>query len=147
MGYHITLARPKALPGITEQEWRQFVLGRPELTLLPATQDAHFITAILDGQEHLALHFCKGEVFTKNPDGPRIISYMVSIAPHFEAVVTGDEGETFATEADWGTRNQWDQPSPKKSFWRREFTPGNILRMAILLLVAALLIHKHFFID
>ena len=91
MGYHVTLARRDSETGITEQEWRQFVLGRPELTLIPAEQGAHFITAILDRRDDLALHFCKGEVFTKNPEGPRIISYMASIAPYFEAVVTGDE--------------------------------------------------------
>lgn len=146
MGYHITLARPEPKPAITEQEWRQFVLSRPELTLEPAEVRAHMITAILDAQENLALHYCKGDVFTKNPDGPRIISYMVSIASHFEAVVTGDEGETYATEADWGTQTDWNTPpmAAPKPIRKWELSRGKRV-VAGLLLGALVVAIREFF--
>lgn len=117
--------------------------SRPELKIVEETPD--FITAILDGDDNLALHYSRGDasVFTKNPQGPRIIEYMASIAPHFGGVVTGDEGEIFSSASDWGTQSDWDRPTPKKTFWQREFTTGNIIRMAVLLLVAATLIYKH----
>lgn len=144
MGYHITLKRPEPSRGITAQEWRDFIAIRPELKIVE--EDEHFITAILDGDDNLALQYSMGDasVFTKNPEGPRIIEYMASIAPHFGGVVTGDEGETFSSAADWGSQNDWDRPTRQKTFWQREFTTGNIIRMAILLLVAAALIYKHF---
>ena len=42
--------------------------------------------------DNRALHYSQGSasVFTKNPEGPRIIQYLSSIAPHFGGVVTGD---------------------------------------------------------
>lgn len=146
MGYHITLARREPKSAITEQEWRDFVLGRPELTLEPAEVGAHFITATLDGQQTLALHYCKGEVFTKNPEGPRIIAYMVSIAPHFDAVVTGDEGETFATEADWGTQADWNTPSAAapKPLRKRELSRGKRVVLGLLLGVLLVVLKEVF---
>lgn len=126
MGYHINLERHRLSPGITAHEWRDFVLGRPELEL--ADEDDGFITAILHGNDNLALHYSKGSasVFTKNPDGPRIIEYMASIAPYFDTVVTGDEGERYSTEADWGTQNDWTKPPKveRKPFWLRKLSPS-----------------------
>jgi len=49
---------------------------------------------------------------------------MVSIAPHFGGVVTGDEGETFATEADCGTDEEWTAPSLPAPWWKRELSRG-----------------------
>jgi hypothetical protein len=148
MGYHITLARTESKEPITEQEWKTFVSSRPELTLEPAEEGAHFITAILDGSDELALHYCKGDVFTKNPNGPRIIEYMASIAPHFDAVVKGDEGETFSTAEDWGTQEDWDkpfEPSPK-TFWQREPPRGYRILLG-LLLGGVLILIRHLFFD
>ncbi len=73
MGYHITLKRPEPSTAITKHEWRDFVASRPELKIVK--DDPHFITAILDGDDSLALHYSSGDasVFTKNPEGPRII--------------------------------------------------------------------------
>ena len=140
MGYHITLRRPEPSPGITAQEWREFVAGRSELRIVE--EDQHFITAILDGDDSLALHHSSGDasIFTSNPDGPRIIEYMASIAPFFDGVVTGDEGETFSSEADRGTQVDWDawtsiQPTPKP-WWKRELSKGK--RVAVGLLLGAL---------
>lgn len=149
MGYHITLQRSEPRPGITEQEWRSFLESRAELKTV--NEDAHFITSILHGSDNLALHYSKadGSVFTNNPEGPQIIEYLVSIAPHFGGIVTGDGGETFTAVTDWGTQSDWDRPTPQKTFWQRELTSGNIIRMAILLFVALLFatgfILKHFF--
>ena len=125
MGYHITLNRPEPSTGISEQEWRDFVTSRPELKIVKET--ANFITVILDGDDSLALHYSTvdASVFTNNPKGPRIIEYMASIAPHFGGVVTGDEGETFSSRADWGTQSDWDsQPifAEKPFFMNDEFT-------------------------
>ncbi|GEM_PF-5574239 len=89
-------------------------------------EDTRFITAILDGDESLALHYSSGDcsAFTKNPEGPRTIEYMVSIAPHLGGVVTGDEGETCSSRADWGTQSDWDsQPIfAEKPWWKRELS-------------------------
>ncbi len=149
MGYHITLKRPEPSTGISEQEWREFVATRHELKIVD--EEAQFITAILHGSDHLVLHYSKADrsVFTKNPEGPKIIEYMASIAPHFGGMVIGDEGETFTSKADWGTQSDWNRPTQQKTFWQRELTPGNIIRMAILLFVVLFLatafILKHFF--
>jgi hypothetical protein len=133
VGYHVTLSKPQS--GITAQEWKNFVRSRPELKL---TVDAgHFVTAILDGDEDLALHFsaASGSVFTKNPYGPRIIEYMVSIAPHFGGVVTGDEGETYATKADWGTQADWDSrldsQTLRRPWWRRGLSRGKRILLGV----------------
>ncbi len=144
MGYHITLNRPEPSPGITAQEWRDFVASRPELKIVK--EDAHTITAVLHEDDNLFLHYSIGDasVFTQNPDGPQIIEYMASIAPHFGAVVTGDEGEIFSSAADWGSQNEWDRPTSRKTFWKREFTPGNIIRLILLLFAAAVMIYKSF---
>jgi hypothetical protein len=121
MGYHITLSRPESQPQITEQEWKSFVVTRPELT---PVEGSAFETVILDGDMNLPIHYADGSVFTKNPDGPRIIRYMVSIAPHFGGIVTGDEGEAFATEADCGTDEEWTSPSVPVPWWKRELPRG-----------------------
>jgi len=140
MGYHITLRRPEPSPGITAQEWRDFVVGRSELKIVMENQ--HFITAILNGNDSLALHHSSGDasVFAKNPNGPRIIEYMASIAPFFGGAVTGDEGETYTTEADWGTQADWDArtsiPSTPKPWWKRELSRGK--RVVVGLLLGAL---------
>lgn len=124
MGYHITLSRHEPSTGITAQEWKDFVASRPELKMVDT--GTNFITAILDGDENLGLHYSPGDcsIFTKNPEGPRIIEYMASIAPHFGGIVTGDEGETFLTEADWGTKDDWSSPkSTTKRPWRQRELP------------------------
>lgn len=147
MSYHITLSRPALRPGITAQEWRDFVMSRPELKL--AEEDDHFITAILHEDDNLALHYSRGSasIFTKNPDGPRVIEYLASIAPHFGGVVTGDEGETYATAADWGTQIDWDtriaSRTRPKPWWKRELPSGKRL-MAVLILGVLLVIIKEF---
>jgi hypothetical protein len=133
MGYHITLSRPESQEGITEQEWRAFVRMRPELTIV---EDSAFDTVIIDGDMNLALHYVNGSVFTKNPDGPRIIRYMVSIAPHLGGVVNGDEGESFATEADCGTESDWGSPSLSLPLWKRELPRGMRLVVGVLIGVA-----------
>jgi hypothetical protein len=147
MGYHVTLSRPEPSHGITPQEWREFVLSRPELKL--SEEDGHFITAILDGDAHLALHYSKGSVFTKNPEGPRIIQYLASIAPHFGGVVTGDEGETYTTEADWGTESDWDSRmesrTPRRPWWKRELSRRKRLIAGLLLGVLLVIIKEVFF--
>jgi hypothetical protein len=149
MGYHITLSRPKPSPGITAQEWREFVLSRPELKL--AEESAHFITAILDGNDNLALHYSQGSasVFTKNPEGPRIIQYLSSIAPHFGGVVTGDEGETYTTAADAGTQSDWDPRlnpcTPPKPWWKRELPRRKRLIAGLLLGVLLVILKELFF--
>ncbi len=122
MGYHITLSRPESSKGISAQDWTDLVASRTEVKL--PGEETHFITAILDGDENLALHYSPGDcsVFTKNPEGPRIIEYMASIAPHFGGIVTGDEGETFSSAADWGTQNDWDSQtaSVRRHWWQQE---------------------------
>ena len=135
MGYHITLSRPESQPEITEQEWKSFVGTRPELT---PVEDSAFETVILDGDINLSLHYANGSVFTKNPDGPKIIRYMISIAPHFSGVVTGDEGEVFSTEADCGTDEEWASQPLRIPWWKRELPRGK--RLVLGLILAALLI-------
>ena len=130
MGYHITLSRPESQPGISEQEWTDFVRTRPELTKL---EDSAFDTVIVDGNTSLALHYVDGSVFTKNPEGPKIIRYMVSIAPHFGGLVTGDEGEIFATEADCGTDEEWTLPSLPAPWWKRELPRGMRIALGLFL--------------
>lgn len=130
MGYHITLRRPEPQPQISEQEWRDFAVTRPELRII---KDSKFITAIVNGDENIALHYADGSIFTKNPDGPRIIKYMASIASHFGGVVSGDEGEPYATEADWGTEADWAaRPSPIP-WWKRELPRGMRILIGIFL--------------
>ena len=147
MGYHITLKRPEPSTGITKQEWRDFVATRPELKIVE--DDLHFITAILDGDDTLALHYSSGDasVFTKNPEGPRIIEYMSSIASHFGGVVTGDEGETFSSPADWGTQSDWDGRTifTEKPWWKRELSRGKRVVLGMLLGVVAIVIKQLFF--
>lgn len=147
MGYLITLNRPVPGTGITEQEWRDFVAGRPELKIVEETP--HFITAILDGDDGLALHYSSGDrsVFTKNPEGPRIIEYMASIAPHFGGVVTGDAGETFSSPADWGTQSDWDRQTipAEKPWWKRELSRGKRVVLGLLLGIIAIIIKELFF--
>lgn len=137
MGYHITLSRPKEQQGITGQEWADFVRGRPELT--PVDNSA-FDTVIIDSDMNLALHYADGSVFTKNPDSPRIIKYMVSIAPHFGGVVTGDEGETFTTEADCGTEEDWASPAVATPWWKKELPRGMRFVLGLLIAVAVIAI-------
>jgi hypothetical protein len=147
MGYHITLNRPEPSTGITAQEWRDFVASRTELTLV--AEDTHFITAILHGDENLALHYSTGDcsVFTKNPDGPSIIEYMASIAPHFGAIVTGDEGEHFSSPEDWGTQSDWDSQSVlvEKPWWKRELSRGKRVIAGVLLGVVIIIFKQVFF--
>jgi len=147
MGYHITLKRPGTSTDISAQEWRDFVASRSELKIVE--QDSHFITAILHGDENLALHYSPGDgsVFTKNPEGPRIIEYMASIAPHFGGVVTGDEGETFSSPADWGTQSDWDSRPifAEKPWWKRELSRGKRVVLGLLLGVVAVVIKQLFF--
>jgi hypothetical protein len=147
MGYHITLRRPEPSTEISELEWRDFVASRPELKIVE--QESHIITAILHGDENLALHYSPedGSVFTKNPEGPRIIEYMASIAPHFGGVVTGDEGETFSSPADWGAKRDWDsQPFfEAKPWWNRELSRGKRVVLGLLLGVVASVIKQLFF--
>lgn len=147
MGYHITLNRPEPGAGITEQEWRSFVASRPELKIIEETP--HFVSVILDGDDNLALHYSSGDasVFTKNPESPRIIEYMASIAPHFGGVVTGDEGETFSSPADWGTQSDWDSQTifAKKPWWKHELSRGRRVILGLLLGVVAIVIKYLFF--
>ena len=147
MGYHITLKRPEPSTGITRQEWRDFVASRPELKIVE--DDPHSITAILDGDDTLALHYSSGDasVFTKNPEGPRIIEYMSSIASHFGGVVTGDEGETFSSPADWGTQSDWDGRTifTEKPWRKRELSRGKRVVLGLLLGVVAIVIKQLFF--
>lgn len=147
MGYHVTLRRPEPGTGITAQEWKDFVAGRPELKLVD--KGTHFITAILDGGENLALHYSAGNcsVFTKNPEGPRIIEYMASIAPHFGGVVTGDEGEVFSSAADWGTQNDWDSQTVfvKKPWWQTELSRGWRIILGLFLGAFIIIIKEAFF--
>ncbi|MFN9712967.1 MAG: hypothetical protein ACK57G_04085, partial [Planctomycetota bacterium] len=147
MGYHITLKRPDSGVGITEQEWRDFVASRSELKI--AEETPHVIRVILDGDDKLALHYSSGDasVFTRNPEGPRIIEYMASIAPHFGGVVVGDAGETFSSAADWGTQNDWDNQTELvvTPWWKRELSGGKKILLGVLLGVVAILIKQLFF--
>jgi hypothetical protein len=140
MGYHITLSRPKAQPQITEQEWKDFVRSRPELT---PVENSAFDTVIIDGDMNLSLHYVDGAVFTKNPDGPRIIRYMVSIAPHFSGVVSGDEGEIFSTESDCGTEEDWVSPAPPVRWWKKELPRGIRIVLGLLLGLVLFAIMEH----
>ena len=121
--------------------------NRLELKIVKET--SHFITAILDGDDSLALHYSTGDasVFTNNTEGPRIIEYMASIAPHFGGVVTVDEGETFSSLADWGTQSDWDsQPIfAEKPWWKRELSGGKKVVLGVLLGVVAIIIKQLFF--
>jgi hypothetical protein len=147
MGYHITLSRPEPGTGITEKEWRDFVASRPELKIVEEAPS--FVTAILDGDDSLTLHYSSGgaSIFTKNPEGPRIIEYMASIANHFGGVVTGSEGETYTSPADWGTQNDWDsQPIfAETPWWKRELSGGKRVVLGLLLGVVAIIIKQLFF--
>ncbi len=149
MGYHITLQRPEPNTGITAQEWRDFVLSRPELKIVE--EDERFITAILHGDENLALHYSMGSasVFTKNPEGPRIIEYMASIAPHFGGVVIGDEGETFSSVADWGTQRDWetstDAGTDGRPWWQWEMSRSKRVIAGLLLGIVFIIIKEVFF--
>ena len=121
--------------------------SHPELKIVDETP--HFITAILDGDGSLALHYSSGDssVFTKNPNGPRIIEYMASIAPHFGGVVTGDEGETFSSRADWGTQSDWDSQTTlaEKPWWKHELSGSKKVVLGVLLGVVAIIIKQFFF--
>lgn len=139
MGYHITLRRPETQPEITEQEWIEFVRTRPELRTV---EDSAFDTVIIDGDVNLALHYASGCVFTKNPDGPKIIKYMISIAPHLGGVVTGDEGEIYATEADCGAEADWASPSLAVPWWKREVPRRMRIVLGLLVGVALFAITK-----
>ncbi len=147
MGYHITLSRSEPSTGITAQEWKDFVASRPELKLVD--EDTRFVTAILDGDDNLALRYSSGDcsVFIKNPEGPRIIEYMASIAPHFGGIVTGDEGETFSSSADWGTQRDWDSQAAilRKPWWQRELSRGWRVILGLLLGVLIIIIREVFF--
>jgi hypothetical protein len=147
MGYHITLSRPEPGTGITAQEWKDFVASHPELKLVD--EDTRFITAILDGDKNLALHYSSGDcsVFTKNPEGSRIIEYMASIAPHFGGIVTGDEGETFSSSADWGNQSDSDSQTAlvRKPWWQRELSRGWRVILGLLLGVLIIIIREVFF--
>ncbi|WP_205618987.1 hypothetical protein [Rubritalea marina] len=88
-------------------------------------------------------------MFTSSPNGPRIIEYLASIAPIFGGVVTGDEGEAYTTESDWGTQADWDaqasiRPAPKP-WWKRELSRGKRLAVGLLLGALILLIREVFF--
>jgi hypothetical protein len=141
MGYHITLSRPEPSTSITAQEWKDFVASRPELKIVDT--GTHFITAILDGDENLALHYSPGDcsVFTKNPEGPRIIEYMASIAPHFGGIVTGDEGETFSSPADWDSQT----PVVERPWRLRELPRGWRVILGLLLAVLIIIIREVYF--
>jgi hypothetical protein len=140
MGYHITLSRPNSQPAITEQEWRDFVRSRPELKPI---EGSAFDTVIVDGDMNLPLHYANGTIFTKNPDGPRIIKYMVSIAPHFSGTVSGDEGEVFATEADCGTEEDWNTPPIPVPWWKKEMPRGMRILLGFLFGLALFVIMEH----
>ncbi len=120
--------------------------SRPELKIVEETP--HFVSVILDGDDNLALHYSSGDpsVFTKNPEGPRIIEYMASIAPHFGGLVTGDEGEIFSSPADWGNQSDWDSQTifAEKPWWKRELSRGKRVGLGLLLGVIAIAI-KHLF--
>lgn len=147
MGYHITIRRPESSAGITAQEWKAFVASRPELSLVE--NDTHFITAILDGDENVALHYSPGDcsVFTKNPEGPRIIEYMALIAPHFGGIVIGDEGEAFSSAANWGTQSDWGSQTTflRKPWWQRELSRGWRVILGLLLGVLIVIIRDVLF--
>ena len=115
--------------------------SRPELKIVKET--ANFITVILDGDDSLALHYSTvdASVFTNNPKGPRIIEYMASIAPHFGGVVTGDEGETFSSRADWDSQPIFAE----KPWWKRELSGGKKVVLGVLLGVVAIIIKQLFF--
>lgn len=139
MAYHITLSRPAPLSAITAEEWLEFVSSRPELKLADSES---FITAILDGDENLTLHYSpgSGSVFTKNPEGPRIIAYMASIAPDLRGVVTGDEGESYTKESDWGTKADWEPRPKRRPWWRRELSPGKRIILGITIAIVYLVV-------
>ncbi|MGC6456741.1 MAG: hypothetical protein ACON4R_00075 [Akkermansiaceae bacterium] len=149
MGYHITLSRRGTSPGITAQEWRDFVTERPELKIVE--ENEHFITTVLDGDDSLILHHSSGAdaVFASSPDGPQIIEYLASIAPIFGGVVTGDEGEVYTNESDWGTQADWDAQASIRSApqpWRRrELSRGKRLVVGLLLGVLIFLIREVFY--
>ena len=149
MGYHITLSRRAAPPGITAQEWRDFVAERSEIEIVE--ENEHFITTVLDGDDNLILHHSSGDssVFTSSPTGPRIIEYMASIAPTFGGIVTGEEGETYAADSDWGTQADWDaqdsiRPAPKP-WWKRDLSRGKRLVVGLLIGALIFLIGEVFF--
>ncbi|GAA5132325.1 hypothetical protein GCM10023213_00280 [Prosthecobacter algae] len=153
MSYHITLSKSEPSSGITPQEWRDFLASRPELEVVE--ENAHFISAVLLRDSNLILHYSaeSASVFTKNPDGPQIIEYMVSIAPHFDGVVTGDEGETFATETDLGTQNDWNSQknarnsriTEEKPWWKLELSRGKRMILGLLLGLLIVIIKEIFF--
>jgi hypothetical protein len=148
MGYHITLERSDSSNPITAEEWEAFVEQHPELMWLPADgidlvgSDKSFHSVMLDKDQEMTLHCSDGRIWTKAPS-PRLISYLVSIADHFKGTVRGSEGEVYATQADCPTEEDWNMPVPLKSFWKREFTLGNIIRMSLPLGVLIMFYFKH----
>ncbi len=65
------------------------------------------------------------------------MKFMLEIAPRFRAVLHGEEGEIFRTPEE--CEMDLDAPLQKKTFWQRELTKGNIVRMIILVAVAILM--------
>ncbi len=147
MGYHITLSRPEPSKGITAQEWKDLIASRPELKRVDG--DSHFITAILDEDENLALHYSVGDrsVFTKNPEDPRIIEYMASIAPDLGGIVTGDGGEIFSSAEGLGTQRDGDRQTAlgRGPWWRRDLSRGWRVLLGLLLGVLIILVRQLFF--
>lgn len=119
----------------------------PELEIVDET--SHFITATLDGDDSLALHYSSvdASVFTKNPKGPRIIEYMVSIAPHLGGVVTGDEGDIYSSATDCGAQIDWDNPPnfTEMPWWKRELSWGWRVVFGLLLGAFAIIFKQVFF--
>lgn len=153
MSYHITLHKLEPNSGITPQEWRNFIASRSELEIVE--DNAHFISAMLHRDRSLILHYSagSGSVFIKKPDGPQLIEYLASIAPHFGAIVTGDEGETFATESDWGTQADWDSQinagaslkAAVKPLRKKELSRGKRIALGLLLGILIIVIKEVFF--
>jgi hypothetical protein len=98
----------------------------------------------------MALYYSvsSASVFAVNPNGPDIIEYLVSIAPHFEAVVSGDEGEKYTSSADWGTREGWEDRKfsrSQKPWWRIELSKKNRIIGGVIFGIVLILVKRLYF--
>jgi len=163
MGYHVSITRERrgSKSDIPLEDWLSFARASPELELVtPKGSDkaSEFLRSIhaarWKGTEDAWLAWSDGEIWAKNPPD-ELARYMVGIAPQFGARVRDDDGGYFRAlndkyyEEEDGREISWQerQQTLKAEFahTRRKRFYVDLVRIFILLVVAYLLIRKHFF--
>ena len=146
MGYHITISRnphdPEKDP-IPLEEWERFIAEDDRVERYPTVGDNRNVefdrrshAVAVKGLDNSWLGWSAGTIWTGHPDS-ELMKFMLEIAPRFGAMLHGDEGEIYRTPEE--CEMDWDAPLPQKTFWEREFTRENVIKMVILLAVAVLM--------